>query len=380
MKILCLFGLFIFTVSFASTRLPLVRLEKKVLSLDAVDGCKFEKNFQPKQPFVYILRSSDASYETAKIGSYFAYLGLDNDLTYSTEGFSASLKRGMLGGNSSGQVQDIGVFGRFKLFAFMDPKGDYFRVIGLLNASLNFKYFTTVFYRDDLVLVTKFDSPSSLDTAVAFEKKILSRLEEVDVPAEALAKIDYPVITPTSPVLSSGPDASGKGSPQEETPPPVITAQLGSELSVPHLCTPYERVFFACETVNQKLISLCSDPNVSDSMAYLQYRYGTKKKIELRFPKELYQSTEKFFYAHYSRAQTDYQTLSYKIGEVYYSVFDDFDGTSKSAVTAGVSVKKGPGTKEISIACKTPPYSQLSELSDFVSCDPDDALNMGTCK
>jgi hypothetical protein len=181
-------------------------------------------------------------------------------------------------------------------------------------------------------------------------------------------------------LLSASSFASSNPAGQDKPKAPLITAEVGGKVSVANLCSKYERVFFTCETKTHKLISLCADPEISDSSGYLQYRYGTKKKSELEFPKELDGSLEKFFYAHYFRAQTDYTTLSFKIQKVRYAVFDNYDGTSQPSSTAGVTVKTGKAANEVSILCQSKPYSKLSELSELISCDPDDPLNMGTCK
>jgi hypothetical protein len=45
-------------------------------------------------------------------------------------------------------------------------------------------------------------------------------------------------------------------------------------------CDPHEKIFFSCST-GKKIISLCSSPN-NNHPAYLEYRFGSPKNIELR--------------------------------------------------------------------------------------------------
>jgi hypothetical protein len=49
------------------------------------------------------------------------------------------------------------------------------------------------------------------------------------------------------------------------------------------LCQTKEKVIFSCST-GKKLISVCSSENLSSAAGYVQYRFGTKEKLELSFP------------------------------------------------------------------------------------------------
>lgn len=51
----------------------------------------------------------------------------------------------------------------------------------------------------------------------------------------------------------------------------------------PSLCSKGEVAVFSCST-GAKVISLCASPQIDTKSGYLQYRFGTLRKIELLFP------------------------------------------------------------------------------------------------
>ncbi len=148
-------------------------------------------------------------------------------------------------------------------------------------------------------------------------------------------------------------------------------------------CAPSEKIYFTCETKQKKVISICGSTELSQAQSYLQYRYGKKGFVELEFPKERKGSTKTFFYAHHFRAQFDNTTLRFENKGVSYEIYRVYDGDSKPAVDiAGVAVTPA-AKKRTEIACaslKKEAYTnELSALEGFASCDPDDAMNLGTC-
>lgn len=52
-----------------------------------------------------------------------------------------------------------------------------------------------------------------------------------------------------------------------------------------HLCSPEERVLFACETGKQ-LASVCASAHFSARTGYIQFRYGTSDEVEIEWPEE----------------------------------------------------------------------------------------------
>lgn len=61
---------------------------------------------------------------------------------------------------------------------------------------------------------------------------------------------------------------------------------------------PNEKVIYSFQTKNNKIMSL----NIDTNLNYIVYRFGTKNKIELEYPKEKDKSSfDKFEYSHYFR-------------------------------------------------------------------------------
>jgi len=137
------------------------------------------------------------------------------------------------------------------------------------------------------------------------------------------------------------------------------------------LCGPQEVVHFSCMVKHQKTASLCA----SSDKTQLQYRFGTKTKIELSYPTELKDSPKKFFYAQYSRFQTNYEKINFKNDGVEYELNDRYEG--KRSYSLRIVLKDG---KEVLLPCLKHMTSEMTPLKTIVSCDPDDALNMGQCK
>jgi hypothetical protein len=141
------------------------------------------------------------------------------------------------------------------------------------------------------------------------------------------------------------------------------------------LCGKTEHVIFSCRTKNSakqasrspgKIVSLCASPDLDRERGYLQYRYGLPGKVELEFPQSRVGTQQKFRYTHYFRYQVDLTEISFNIDGYEYSLFDDYNGEEKPAIsTAGVSVRAPGKDKEVSFVClartKTD-YSALQEV------------------
>jgi hypothetical protein len=131
------------------------------------------------------------------------------------------------------------------------------------------------------------------------------------------------------------------------------------------LCDRSERVIFSCGLRRPaKIVSVCAAKNLTKENGYLQYRFGLPGKIELEFPKDRQGSQEKFEYTHYFRAQFDLTEINFTVDGVNYSVFDDYNGEEKPAVSLqGVSINKpGTGEKEARFTCRTKPKADFADL------------------
>lgn len=130
------------------------------------------------------------------------------------------------------------------------------------------------------------------------------------------------------------------------------------------LCTKDERVIFSCPVKRPaKIVSICASKDLTNDRGYLQYRFGLPGKIELEFPKDRKGTQEKFQYTHYFRAQFDMTSINFTIDGYEYSVFDDYNGEEKPAVSSqGVSVTAPGKPKEVSFVCRTKPKADYTDL------------------
>lgn len=133
------------------------------------------------------------------------------------------------------------------------------------------------------------------------------------------------------------------------------------------LCDKNEERFFSCQTAQHKSISVCARPD-----GLIQYRFGTRDKVELRYPES---PSETLRYANYMRFQTENYEVSFDSAGATYSVFDYTEGREHSA---GVRILKADG-KEVTVSCTGRVFSRLNQLASRLPCDKDNALNSGGC-
>lgn len=137
------------------------------------------------------------------------------------------------------------------------------------------------------------------------------------------------------------------------------------------LCAKDERVIFSCPVKRPaKIISVCASKDLTSDRGYLQYRFGLPGKIELEYPKDRAGTQQKFHYTHYFRAQFDLTSINFTIDGYEYSVFDDYNGEEKPAVSSqGVSVTAPGKPKEVSFACRTKPKADYADLQAVLPSD-----------
>lgn len=113
----------------------------------------------------------------------------------------------------------------------------------------------------------------------------------------------------------------------------------GAHAHAKNLCLPAEKTIISFETKSKKVLSVCKKLDQS----YLVYRFGTQKRTELQFPKNLDKASwKKFDFQGMSRGGGranagfgDY-SLSFKNGNAEYTVFQqwsDEDDTYDIGVT-----------------------------------------------
>jgi hypothetical protein len=130
------------------------------------------------------------------------------------------------------------------------------------------------------------------------------------------------------------------------------------------LCAKDERIIFSCPVKRPaKIVSVCASKDLTSDRGYLQYRFGLPGKIELEYPKDRRGTQQKFQYTHYFRAQFDLTEIGFTIDGYEYSVFDDYNGEEKPAVSSqGVSVTATGKPKEVSLVCRTKPKADYGDL------------------
>ena len=86
------------------------------------------------------------------------------------------------------------------------------------------------------------------------------------------------------------------------------------------LCHATEVVRFNCTIRGtSKLVSVCSSPVLTRTSGYLQYRFGTHRRIELEFPSTTRTTQEAFTFEAHSELG-DYEALNFKMGSYGYTV------------------------------------------------------------
>jgi len=135
---------------------------------------------------------------------------------------------------------------------------------------------------------------------------------------------------------------------------------------VSSLCEKAEKVVFSCHLKNSaKIVSLCSSSRLTKTEGYLQYRFGVPGKIELEYPKQRSDAQKSFHYSHYFRARFELTEISFSLDGHTYTVFDNFNGEEKRAITdRGITVKLPGDKKEMSYACRGEAKVDYGDISE----------------
>ena len=143
------------------------------------------------------------------------------------------------------------------------------------------------------------------------------------------------------------------------------------------LCESSEKSYFSCVAgSSSKILSVCGSSNLSQPDAYLQYRFGSSKKLDLEFPSARPGSIKRFRFYHYVRPQVSRVGLSFRSGDYLYTVYDDYEGDIEPADEhSGVSVLRSGTDTPTEIECKEKVVNRLTDLEEFVPCDPDNAMS-----
>lgn len=125
-----------------------------------------------------------------------------------------------------------------------------------------------------------------------------------------------------------------------------------------NLCTAQEQVLFQCMAKN-KAIAVCASHGFSVDSGYVQYRYGTPKKIELQYPAALVPPKGYFWFSSTPYSGGGEARLRFINSGVQYEVFDrtirtgfGADGLHYPESTAGV-MRSSPSHSYKDILCTT---------------------------
>lgn len=137
-----------------------------------------------------------------------------------------------------------------------------------------------------------------------------------------------------------------------------------------NLCHVPETDYFSCATGRSAGVSLCGS-----LPGRLQYRYGTRARLQLQFPDQATQGARELRFAHYSRFQVDRAEVGFTRAGVDYTVFDY---TENDRRRAGVNVSTPDGVEHV-LRCVGAIHGTLAPLGKDLPCDTDNALNGGRC-
>lgn len=156
----------------------------------------------------------------------------------------------------------------------------------------------------------------------------------------------------------------------------LMVLVLGNALAEDGLCLNHEQTVFSCRTRQaSKYVSVCASKPLEKPDGYLQYRFGSRQKVELEYPSEKTGSIDRFRYSHYFRYQVDRTELTFRIGAYRYSIFSDYEGDAGIPETSqGVTVSKtGSVNTETEILCQKAADNNLQVLENRVPCDRESA-------
>jgi hypothetical protein len=132
-----------------------------------------------------------------------------------------------------------------------------------------------------------------------------------------------------------------------------LIATVGPVQAEENLCKPNERIVYNCKIKNShKVASLCASKKLTEDEGYLQYRFGTAKKIELTYPEKKQSSLQQFTISHYFRSMVDRTWISFENGGYEYTYSSDFDGGQNPPLDeVGISVHRKGNKKSTRLVC-----------------------------
>jgi len=149
------------------------------------------------------------------------------------------------------------------------------------------------------------------------------------------------------------------------------------------LCNSSEVAVFSCQLKeNKKIVSLCSSKYLSAKTGYLQYRYGSADKIELKYPSTLTESQAGFGYDSYSRSDLSTFILGFNISNYRYEISETTEGGQDDGTTLRALLVSSIDKKhDLKLTCldNANLTSNISTLEDVVPCDKKHEIVEGSC-
>ncbi|EDZ98587.1 hypothetical protein BH160DRAFT_6123 [Burkholderia sp. H160] len=159
-----------------------------------------------------------------------------------------------------------------------------------------------------------------------------------------------------------------------------------SMLNVAHaegLCRSSETTVFNCDLKeNHKIVSICSSKDLTDKSGFLQYRYGSRNKVEFAFPKSLTNSQSQFGYDEYSRPDLSTFVVGFNYENYRYEISETTEGSDDDALTTRtLLVSSGTTTRGLKLTCldNQNTVSDISTLDHVLKCDKKPAIIEGAC-
>ena len=118
----------------------------------------------------------------------------------------------------------------------------------------------------------------------------------------------------------------------------MVLVLLSAPAAKPSLCAPDEVVAFSCALPRKKLASLCASKDAGPTAGFVQYRFGTAKKVELAFPAEKAPAAQHLLGREVHWTKGGATSLRFASGGFEYLVYT---GANNDWHWAGVVVFKG---------------------------------------
>lgn len=141
-----------------------------------------------------------------------------------------------------------------------------------------------------------------------------------------------------------------------------VSSAIYAEVS---LCTKTERMLFNCQIARSaKIVSICGSKDLTRDRGYLQYRFGTPKKIEFVFPTSKVGTQQQFYWSRSQPYQSYVYELTFANGGYFYTISsyeysEEHSGTPGGFRGGNVVVQKKGEQKYQTLNCTGDPSGEF---------------------